>query len=261
VIQVRPSTAVTLTAAGFASGMPVGYTLLRAEDASVARPRTTAGVHEVDSLGVYVANLLAPELGGAYLVVWDDGEGGAATEEMLVSTAPTAPTEGGSTPADWTPTVREVGAKLRARTVDNAGNELGTFTSATRPTDTEVTDAIVEEVGALAAWVGPDLPPLLWPLARSAALARVAARIELDYWPEQVRSDRSPYTELAADRDREEARLAEAVASTVGTGSGGGRAVGSLRVGTPSGLAHDYLPVGNLPEPRWPWGGGAGTTV
>lgn len=260
-IQARPATAMSITADGFAPGLvgTIGHTLLDLAG-DVAQARTTTGIHEVDSLGVYVGGLTTPDEPGVYVIVWDDADEQSAAEELVVSATPAAPV-GQSTPADWTPSVAEVGKKMRARTVDASGNELGTFTDDTRPTADEVTDAIVEEVGALASYVGTDLPAVLWPLARSAALARVAARLELDYWPEQVRSDRSAYTELAADRDREEGRLISAVRAAVGTGEGGGRAVGSLRFRPEAAIGHDLslLPVGNSPE--WPFGGGAGTPV
>lgn len=42
------------------------------------------------------------------------------------------------TPPDITPTVAQISALERTRTVTDGGNEVGTFNSTTRPTDTEV---------------------------------------------------------------------------------------------------------------------------
>jgi hypothetical protein len=258
-IQARPSTSVPITAAGFASGGvgTIGVSIL-AVDGTVIQPRSTAGISEVNALGVYTATLLVPAEPGAYLVVWDDGSD-TASEELLVAAMPTVPV-GQSTPADWTPTLTDVGQKLRARTVDGSGREQGTFGPTTRPTGDEVIDITVEEVGALAAYVGTDLPVALWPLAKSAALARIAARIELDYWPEQVRSDRSPYTELAGERDREESRLIGAVRAT-GAAEGGGRSLGTILTRPAVAVASEAAtPLGILPwqtASAWPddhWG-------
>lgn len=130
--------------------------------------------------------------------------------------------------SDWTPSTTDVGRKLSARTIDESGNELGAFTTDTRPTLAQVQAIIGEEVGALAGFVGADLPSKLWGLAKDAVLNGIAARIELDFWPEQVQSGRSPYEQLAADRDRQEGRLISAIRAVTGTGEGGGRSIGSI---------------------------------
>lgn len=241
-LQARPSTTITATSAGFAPGLvgTIGVAIFDAYGVAVL-PRTTEGIYAIAGFGVYAVNLETPDMPGMYLIVWDDGTD-TATEELLVTAAPTVPT-GESTPADWTPTLADVSQKLRARTVDGSGRELGLFGPTTRPTGSEVIDITVEEVGALAAYVGTDLPAVLWPLARSAALARVAARIELDYFPEQVRSERSPYTELADERDREEERLIGAVRAT-GASEGGGRYLGSIQTRPAAALASELPPAG-----------------
>ena len=95
-------------------------------------------------------------------------------------------------------TVAEVAAWISARTKDDNGNELGTFTEDTRPTADQVQEAIDAQVvllGEQVGGVGPDCADL----ARGAVAIGAAAQIELSYFPEQNRTDLSPYIYL---RDR-----------------------------------------------------------
>ena len=108
--------------------------------------------------------------------------------------------------SDWKVRVQDVGSRLRARTVDDKGNELGTFTDATRPTAEQVNDLLIEAVGRLADTVGPDLPERYWPQARALAAMDAASDVEMTYFPEEVASGRSPYQEI---RDLYKERLAE----------------------------------------------------
>lgn len=94
----------------------------------------------------------------------------------------------------WTPTLEAVGSLLRARTVDTNGNELGTFTAATRPTANQVEDIIVMAVDEVAVALAGDAPERLWGAAGSLATYRAAMLVELSYFPEQVaQGGRSPY--------------------------------------------------------------------
>lgn len=97
------------------------------------------------------------------------------------------------------PTVAQVGALLRARTQDSHDDELGTFTDDTRPTEAEATELITAASGTIYNSVG-DLSGLTCvnaDLIRSNAQYMTsllaACLIELSYFPEQVRSDRSPF--------------------------------------------------------------------
>lgn len=118
---------------------------------------------------------------------------------------------------DWTPTPAEVGAQLRARTVDNVGNELGTFTDATRPTFDEVSQLIQQAIGeALVEHGDPDVPEDVDPTQLYAAMKReviltTAMEIELSYFPEQVAANRSPYEALRLQRDRQQVLVGKAV--------------------------------------------------
>lgn len=108
---------------------------------------------------------------------------------------------------DWAPTVAAVGAILRSRTKDNAGNELGTFTDQTRPTGEEVGELIGTATNDVAAEVGADIVSARRPYAASVAALGTALQVELTYFPEQVALGRSPYAELKKLYDERLKRL------------------------------------------------------
>lgn len=113
---------------------------------------------------------------------------------------------------DWAPTVRDVGALLRSRTRDTNGNELGTFTRDTRPTDTQVVELIDMAAADLVDAVGTDdLPVRFRESASRVVTIGAALEVELTYFPEQVASERSPYDRLKALYDERLARLVTAV--------------------------------------------------
>jgi len=96
------------------------------------------------------------------------------------------------------PTVDQVAALLRARTKDFDGNEVGTFNDATRPTALEVAEIIELAYGEITGAVGSIAYDPCSLAATSLVALRAAMWVELSYFPEQIRSDRSVYTELAA---------------------------------------------------------------
>lgn len=95
------------------------------------------------------------------------------------------------------PSVDDVAAIIRARTKDSSGNELGVFTAETRPTDLQCQEAIDHQVILLHTRVG-NIGADCADVARLCAAYGAAAEIELSYFPEQARTDRSPYTNLVA---------------------------------------------------------------
>jgi len=105
----------------------------------------------------------------------------------------------------WRPTVDDVAALIRARTKDSSGNEVGTFTDKTRPTDPEVEQLITNGCAKIAALVGWDFPADAYYEAKHLAAIIAACECELSYFPEQVRTDRSAFTQLwqlfTEDRD------------------------------------------------------------
>lgn len=108
----------------------------------------------------------------------------------------------------WSPTVADVGGLLRARTKASggtggqAGAYLGTFTSATKPTDIEVEAIIVQAVRRVVGKVGDPLPVIvgvdLNSSARHLTTLLSAMLVELSYFPEEVRQDQSAYDQYKA---------------------------------------------------------------
>ena len=95
---------------------------------------------------------------------------------------------------DWMATPSDVAALLRARTKDDTGRELGEWSDETRPTLDEVQQLI--DLAAMQASDADGPSGACGPLCRNVIALHAACLVELSYFPEQVRSDRSPYTEL-----------------------------------------------------------------
>lgn len=140
------------------------------------------------------------------------------------------------------PTIADVAALIRARTKDRNGNEIGTFNPDTRPTDDQVGDAIAHAVASVHQKVGA-VGSACADIARLCAAYGAAAEIELSYFPEQQRTDRSPYDALIA-RWQE---LLEGVRSCVlgdlpGTDAGTGEItnIGEGTINVVSGVVNDY---------------------
>ena len=155
-------------------------------------------------------------------------------------------------------TVADVASHIRARTKDNNGNEVGTFTEVTRPTAAQCEEAITNAVRFVHSRVG-HVGDGCAELAREAVALGAAADIERSYFPEQSRTDRSVYTFL---RDERDAALEGLVACVMGELPGSetdedyGAGVGSFgTLQCVSGVVHDYY-TGQawpaLPEPEPP---------
>lgn len=139
--------------------------------------------------------------------------------------------------SDYTPTLNEVGALIRDRTVDAGGNEVGTFTANTRPTDTQATDIIQDAALEAYTMFGEDIPdaPIeasaadptsydpdaLRTAARRAVSYHAAALIELSHFGEQVARGNSPYQQYEDLWTAASKRVASAVESSGGESPGG----------------------------------------
>lgn len=92
-ITVSPGATFEAWAQGFATGL-TGTLGVRIRDGAGADflARTTSGIAEdIASSGIYrKANFTAPTTGGQYQLVWDNGSGEYATEELLVTYTATA---------------------------------------------------------------------------------------------------------------------------------------------------------------------------
>jgi hypothetical protein len=113
----------------------------------------------------------------------------------------------------YLPSIQEVGSLARSRTKTDAG-ELGTFTSATRPTSAGVRDLVRQAGNDIASVVGWAVPVKVSEIARSAVVLGTAMLIELSYFPEQVTTNRSPYQQYKDLYDQRLARVTEVVRET-----------------------------------------------
>lgn len=149
------------------------------------------------------------------------------------------------------PSVEDVAALLRARTKDAEGREVGTFNDDTRPDAAGVESHIDAAMALLAPRFAVDTLPEAWQPAFTSLVAyRAAMRIEKSYFPEQVRSERSPYEELRQEYVDDLQALTDAMA---GAGDDGGW--GTLGHRAHSEATPTFLSVyggGWLPGPPYP---------
>jgi hypothetical protein len=107
---------------------------------------------------------------------------------------PTAPIK--NTPDEeeaFLPSVQDVAEIERARTKDKFGNELGTFTNDTRPTDDGVRGLIRQAADDVVMLVDTDIPVEAYELASSVIAIGTAMLIELAYFPETIGTPNSAY--------------------------------------------------------------------
>jgi len=97
--------------------------------------------------------------------------------------------------SEYTPGIDDVGDLLRARTFTTGGQELGTFTEETRPTDQQVLGIIEKAAGTVFLSIGDDIPAALFSEAKHAVTLLTAMMIELSFYPEQVAAQKSAYAE------------------------------------------------------------------
>jgi hypothetical protein len=128
-------------------------------------------------------------INGWYRVTFGD-----ATNDRLQPTAPLHNIQFSN--VALLPTLVELGSDLlRTRTKDSVGNELGTFTPDTRPTDVQARTSIQKAARDVLAETGTDIPDSQVEYVRNLIAIKAAMYIELSYYPEQVASNRSPYSQ------------------------------------------------------------------
>lgn len=136
------------------------------------------------------------------------------------------------------PTLTQVAALLRARTVDGSTNgygidtEAATFTAATRPTASAVTDLIALTRPRVEAVTGTAVSPCATRYAGLATLAHtylVCADIEASYFPRQTSGDQTATEYFAGRADALLAELRTQIDECVADGddSPGSRAGGA----------------------------------
>ena len=119
-------------------------------------------------------------------------------------------------------TPANVAALLRARTKDSGGAEVGQWTDETRPTATQVDEAIALATRTVAAKVGTPVDACADAFA-VAVEHEAACIIEKSYWPEQVESGRSHYDQLRVEADAVLEGVRSCQAGNLPDGEGGER--------------------------------------
>jgi hypothetical protein len=99
----------------------------------------------------------------------------------------------------YQPTVEDVANLIIARTKDNLGSELGTFTVNTRPTFESVNNIIDQAADDVTTALDTDIPVEAYDYVKQAIALRAAMIIERSYFAEQINSNRSPYPQLKED--------------------------------------------------------------
>jgi hypothetical protein len=85
-----------------------------------------------------------------------------------------------------TPSVDDVAALSRTRTVEAGGSDPGTFTTDTQPSDQEVSDLIDQAVEVVLSQLPTLFPAGYYPQVRHAAALYAALLIEGSYFREQL---------------------------------------------------------------------------
>jgi hypothetical protein len=166
------------------------WQLLRQDLVPLTIPSAT-GITQGSGLNLdkYLITFTRPEPGGQYVSRWIVPDIGNIDESF-------ATTDAIPGTSSFIPSVDDVGAILRTRTKDNFGNELGTFTEDTRPTDQQCLTLIGQAYDDVVGVIDDDIPETSFRDARSAIALRAAMLVELSFWPDQVPLGRSPYAQL-----------------------------------------------------------------
>jgi len=132
---------------------------------------------------------LATLANGWYQIVWQNAD---------LDQSKTPPVQNLQAVRAYRPLVSDVAGWLRTRTVDTNAQEQGTFTAATRPTYEQADRVIDGAMEKLEAKFGPNMQAELVGSAKNVVALRAAMMIELSFFADQIRADRSPYQELKA---------------------------------------------------------------
>ena len=141
------------------------------------------------------------------------------------------------------PTVKDVAVLEHTRTVDSGGEEIGDFTSDTRPTDADVTLLIGQAVVIILDQLDVQVPPALYPAIKEAATLETAILVESSFFREQMNEGSvSMYSTIVAGMIR---MLQVKSGTATGDGSGSG-AVDSIMV---RGVMAEWDPFLSEPPP------------
>lgn len=173
---VRPGapTAASTTAT---TGLTLRFRLKNiATDATVYGPTATGVAESADTNGFYIAHYTAPANAGTYARGWDNGAGTPwwDEEDLVVSYTATPSTADGLTPS-----MEEIGALNRFRTMVPGGEMTGTFNDQTSPPGDDVETIALMARDQVADTLGTDIPAELVGRVRGAAALVAAAEVEI----------------------------------------------------------------------------------
>lgn len=140
---------------------------------------------------------------GWYRIVWIDGSFAESATEPVQNILPVE--------AEYYPTLAQVARHLASRTRDQYGAIRGTFDDKTSPKGGLVSSLIPEAAEKVADVVGDVVPDEFLDDARNLVALRTAMQVELDFFPDQINTNRSPYQQLSDLFDKESALLAQAI--------------------------------------------------
>jgi len=151
------------------------------------------------------------------------------------------------------PSVEDVALLLRARTKDSNGTEVGTFDDETRPTGDQVEGHIDAAMALVGIRFGPveTMPTEAQTAFASLVAYRAALRVEKSYFPEQVRTDRSAYTQLREEYLDDLQAFTEAMAGGGGQGALPTYDMEMVPVGSWTSLPYSFIYLTD-PELAWP---------
>jgi hypothetical protein len=129
----------------------------------------------------------------------------------------------------WRPSVADVAVFMHARTVNDDGEEVGTFTADTTPTATQVGEKIDLAMRLLRPRLGTP-PAELEETANAIVALRAACLVELGHFPSDVENENGVYRECADML--KEALASYELAREGDTAQQGSPRSGSLRIGT-----------------------------
>lgn len=204
----------------------IHHKLIDPTDGTIVQARVNTGVVE-SAPGIYTTTRIAPADAGLYLIVWDMGDPNVAdqigTEQVNVGEIDP------NLPAINTvrPEVLEVADHVMSRLKAPGGQYQSTFNSLTMPKVSQIERLITKAQSEVTARVGPEagLTDPQRRRVRSLIALYAAMLVELNFFPEQIETNRSPYNQLRDLYDSGLNGLTEAIASggEVVTGEGDGR--------------------------------------
>jgi hypothetical protein len=172
----------------------VAVRIVNSADATVYGRSTSGVTEDPDEPGAYLATLTAPNVDGLYRIIWDYGTDADASEDIdVVALA-------------YSPSVSDVAALVPSRP-KTAFGRIETFTQDTQPTANQVTAVVDRATRRVHMRLGTAIPASLVEDVRNVIALRAAMLVELTYFGDQIKADRTPYTELKALHDEAFAEL------------------------------------------------------